>query len=519
MNSVNSRTITKSNIKSKILRGSIRRQLLSYIIAGVIALLLAFSAVIISLTTKQTEARLEHNAKQVTIALAQNTILALLTASIDNAKTAMEQVLSFPDVDGAGLVSSDGTFRVWRGNVDTGSYFENMPWKQINEDTVLFEDKNHIYVGSVIVLKDADINEAGEPVDERLGYAVVSFSKGSLEEINRNIIVSISFTGIIAVIGLILIIGSAIKKQLTPLKELTQIMVYNHETGEHNLAHVSGSIEVEKMAASFNAMMRTLDDQDEKLRHHRDKLEAEVKIRTRELVEARDAALSSSRHKSEFLANMTHELRTPIQSIIGYVDLAKEEVENEGAFHVAEDLDKVTRNAERLLGMINSVLDLSKVEAGRMELNINSTYLSDLLRDVEEATAPLVPTNRNHFYLLNHCENMLLRIDNEKLLQVLINLISNACKFTQDGTITLDIRLINERLQFAVSDTGIGIEQKQLGKIFNEFIQVDSGENRKFGGTGLGLAISKQFCELMHADISVTSKVAEGTTFTVTLPI
>jgi len=114
---------------------------------------------------------------------------------------------------------------------------------------------------------------------------------------------------------------------------------------------------------------------------------------------------------------------------------------------------------------------------------------------------------------------MLLRIDNEKLLQVLINLISNACKFTQDGTITLDIRLINERLQFAVSDTGIGIEQKQLGKIFNEFIQVDSGENRKFGGTGLGLAISKQFCELMHADISVTSKVAEGTTFTVTLPI
>ena len=179
MNSVNSRTITKAilNRRSPVAASGGSSSVI--LLRAHAALLLAFSAVIISLTTKQTEARLEHNAKQVTIAPAQNTILALLTASIDNAKTAMEQVLSFPDVDGAGLVSSDGTFRVWRGNVDTGSYFENMPWKQINEDTVLFEDKNHIYVGSVIVLKDADINEAGEPIDERLGYAVVSLAKAA----------------------------------------------------------------------------------------------------------------------------------------------------------------------------------------------------------------------------------------------------------------------------------------------------------------------------------------------------
>ncbi len=519
MNNVYNERLAKASIKPANARGSIRRRLLSYIVAGVVALLLTFSIVTSYLTTEQTSAQLVENAKQVASALAQQSKLALLTASSANAKSAMDQVLAFPDVDGAGLVSSDGKFYVWRGGEQTGKYFSQLAWPDISENMIFDEDDEHWYIASIVILSNAEFDDAGEPIDENLGYAIISFSKNSLYEINRNIYLTIGLTGLIAIAGLILIIGSAIKNQLAPLKELTEIMVYNHHTGEHNFANVKGAREVEQMAASFNAMMKTLDDQDEKLRHHRDQLEAEVKIRTRELVEARDAALTSSRHKSEFLANMTHELRTPIQSIIGYVDLVREEIEDEGVFHICEDLDKVTRNAERLLGMINSVLDLSKIEAGRMELNTNSVYLNDLLRNVEEATSPLVPSNSNQFYLLNRCDNMLLRIDNEKMLQVLINLISNACKFTENGEIVLEVVLVENKLVFTVSDTGIGILEQQLEKIFQEFMQVDSGENRRFGGTGLGLAISKQFCELMQATMEVKSEYGEGTTFTVTLPV
>lgn len=519
MNSAYRTKIARMDIKKFNANASIRRRLLSYIVAGVIVLLVTFSVVTSVLTTTQTSAKLVKNAKQVASALAQQSTLALLTTSSVNAESAMDQVLEFPVVDGAGLVSRDGDFYVWRGEPQGNTYFSKILWDKTTEHTLFDEDEDHWYIASAIILYNADMEETGDAIDEKLGYAIVSFSKDSLYEINRDIILTIAVTGSVALIGLILIIGSAIKNQLAPLKALTEIMVYNHQTGEHNIADVRGSREIEQMADSFNAMMQTLDEQDEKLRHHRDQLEAEVKIRTRELVEARDAALSSSRHKSEFLANMTHELRTPIQSIIGYVDLSREEIENEGIFHVCEDLDKITRNAERLLGMINSVLDLSKIEAGRLELNINSVYLFDLIRNVEEATAPLIPSNNNHFHLVNHCDNVLLRIDNEKMLQVLINLISNACKFTNDGKIQLEINKTDNRLIFAVSDTGIGIKEAELNKIFKKFIQVDAGENRRFGGTGLGLAISKQFCELMRAEINVTSEYGKGTTFTVNMPI
>ncbi|MCY7294158.1 sensor histidine kinase [Alteromonas sp. a30] len=519
MNNVKRPKLHRMNIKKMHLNASIRRRLLSYIVAGVIILLLTFTVVTSLLTTKQTSAKLVKNAKQVASALAQQSTLALLTASSINAESAMDQVLEFPDVDGAGLVGRDGEFYVWRGHAQGNNYFSKILWEKTTELTLFDEDENHWYIASAIILYNADIEDTGDTVDEKLGYAIVSFSKNSLYEINRDIILTIAITGTIALIGLIIIIGSAIKNQLSPLRALTEIMVYNHQTGEHNIADVRGPREIEQMADSFNAMMKTLDEQDEKLRHHRDQLEAEVKIRTRELVEARDAALSSSRHKSEFLANMTHELRTPIQSIIGYVDLSREEIESEGLFHVCEDLDKITRNAERLLGMINSVLDLSKIEAGRLELNINSVYLFDLIRNVEEATAPLIPSNNNQFQLVNHCNNLLLRIDNEKMLQVLINLISNACKFTQNGKIQLEIKIQENRLIFAVSDTGIGIEKEKQQQIFKKFIQVDSSESRRFGGTGLGLAISKQFCELMKAEISVASEYGKGTTFTVSLPL
>lgn len=154
-----------------------------------------------------------------------------------------------------------------------------------------------------------------------------------------------------------------------------------------------------------------------------------------------------------------------------------------------------------------------------MELNLSSTYLKDLLQNLSEATAPLFPRNNNEFLLDNHAGNPILRIDAEKLLQVLINLVSNASKFTENGTVTLRVETHRSDISFSVIDTGIGIPQDELARIFDQFQQVDSGDNRRFGGTGLGLAISKQFCELMGAKISVESIESKGSCFTVKLPI
>jgi len=501
---------------------SIRRQLLAYIVAGVFILLVLFSLTISWLAGKETSELTVNNAQQVARALAQQSVLALLTESEENADTALDQVMSFPDVAGAGLVTLEGEIFGWRGDARGENYFRKINWQETRNYLILEEDDDNWFVASAVILADNEGDsetELFESTEEKLGYAILSFSKETLTQINRDIILTIAITGGIAVIGLILIVGGAIQRQLTPLQALSEVMSHNHETGEHRLAKVHGAKEIEQMANSFNAMMLTLDEQDERLRNQRDQLEAEVKIRTAELTVARDAALTSSRHKSEFLANMTHELRTPIQSIIGYVDLAKEEAENEGHFDMASDLDKVTRNADRLLGMINCLLDLSKIEAGRMELNLSSTYLKDLLQNLSEATAPLFPRNNNKFLLDNHADNPILRIDSEKVLQVLINLVSNASKFTNNGTVTLRVESQSGYLIFNVIDTGIGIPADQLAKIFDQFQQVDSGETRRFGGTGLGLAISKQFCELMGAQIKVESIEGEGSCFTVKLPI
>lgn len=501
---------------------SIRRQLLAYIVVGVFLLLVLFSITISWLAGKETSQLTINNAQQVARALAQQSILALLTESQENADTALEQVMSFPDVSGAGLVTLNGDMFGWRGDSAGEHYFKSIDWPGQRSYLILNEDTNNWYVASAVILSSNAGNsetELHEPTDEKLGYAVLSFSKVTLSQINRDIILTIAVTGGISVIGIILIVGGAIQRQLMPLQALSDVMTYNHETGEHRLAKVKGAREIEQMANSFNAMMLTLDEQDEKLRSQRDQLEAEVKIRTGELTVARDAALSSSRHKSEFLANMTHELRTPIQSIIGYVDLVREEAENDGHFELINDLEKVTRNAERLLGMINCVLDLSKIEAGRMEINLKSSYLKELIQDVIEATAPLFPRSNNQFLLDDKTKNLILRVDNEKLLQILINLISNACKFTDSGTVTLRISHDVKHVRFDIIDTGIGISTKDINSIFEQFKQIDGGESRSYGGTGLGLAISKQFCDLMGATIKAESVEGEGSCFTVKIPI
>lgn len=500
---------------------SIRRQLLIALFLCICIFLLIFNISILWLTQNSAGTLITDNAKETTHVLAQQSALALLTESAENAESALQQVLSFPDVVGAGLVTKNGSILGWQGDQIGHSYFSKLDWSKRTEQEFLFENSKYWHIASEVVLTtnagDESELDLYEKSEEKLGYAIVSFSKSSLKDINQNLFVIISIASLFAIIGLPLVVTIVTRKLLFPLQKLSDVMLHNHNTGEHQRVDMYGSEEAQLMAQSFNTMMETLDEQDEKLRNRRDQLEAEVSIRTEELVVARDAALISNRHKSEFLANVTHELRSPIQSIIGYVELVREEAENEGLFDVLTDLDKVTRNAERLYALINSLLDLSKIEAGRMDVNWQNTPLKQLLVDLEDAIGPLVPKNNNTFSIEHDCKDISVRIDREKTLQILINLVSNACKFTNNGLVKVKVYQAEAKLYFEVEDTGIGIPELKQQSIFHKFQQLDGSESRKFGGTGLGLAISKQFCDLINGEISLRSIEGKGSCFTLVL--
>jgi signal transduction histidine kinase len=226
----------------------------------------------------------------------------------------------------------------------------------------------------------------------------------------------------------------------------------------------------------------------------------------------------ASQHKSQFLANMSHELRTPLNAIIGVSEMLREDTE--ALKQDTEPLDRVLGAGRHLLALINDILDLSKIEAGRMELQLETFLLAPLIADVVKTIEPLAAKNGNRVTV--HCDGAIgtLHADQMRLRQALLNLMSNANKFTERGTIAIDARQGQEdgSISISVADTGIGMTPEQMDKLFQEFSQADVATTRKYGGTGLGLAISKRFCQMMGGDITVASEPGKGSVFTVLLP-
>jgi signal transduction histidine kinase/CheY-like chemotaxis protein len=225
----------------------------------------------------------------------------------------------------------------------------------------------------------------------------------------------------------------------------------------------------------------------------------------------------ASEHKSAFLASMSHELRTPLNAIIGYSEMLHETAQDEGQEEFLPDLVKIRDAGRHLLGLINDILDLSKIEAGKMELYLEEVDLSGLVEEVRAIVEPLVAANGNRLDIV--CPALgNFRTDRTKLKQSLLNLLGNAGKFTQRGQVRLEVRPAPGKTSFIVSDNGIGMTEEQQGRLFQAFSQADSSTTRQYGGTGLGLAITKHFCEMLGGNITVESSPGHGSTFTITLP-
>jgi signal transduction histidine kinase/ActR/RegA family two-component response regulator len=348
------------------------------------------------------------------------------------------------------------------------------------------------------------------------------------------------YTGIIVIVVLIcsslaLLLSSRLQKLISkPILHLedTMRMVSSKKNYEIRATRFYGD-EIGRLIDGFNTMLSEIQLRDSALQRANNELqtsthELEVEIihrkRTQdELLTAKQAAEQASRAKSAFLANMSHELRTPLNAIIGYSEMLEEEVQDAGKISNVRDLQKIQAAGKHLLALINDVLDLSKIEAGKMQLHVEVFEIQDMIEEIVTTLKPAIAKNENSFQLRMPKEIGTMRGDVTKVRQILLNLLSNACKFTDHGSILLDVdRLRTARqdwIRFRVGDTGIGISTEQQENLFQEFTQADISISRKYGGTGLGLAISHRFVQLMKGRIGVESAPGQGSVFTVDLPV
>jgi signal transduction histidine kinase len=486
--------------------------------------LMAAAFLFVALNAVQLEERRAFEARALSIT-------GLLAANIRNisssdmffaqTKFLLKNVRAQPQVryvymyDFGGTILADGTETNQAFNTVPGDSFHLNALR--NENTLLlqYRDRNFLARGNILDVAQPVLLPSGELVGGvQIGFDPSLAQQKVLE--TRKYIIGIA--SLFAVVGAML--STVISRQLVrPIRDLVR--------GTESIA--SGNLDVRipvrsrdelgGLAVSFNAMAAGLKENALALQRYAEELESKIEARTRELQTTNQRLEETSRHKSQFLANMSHELRTPLNAIIGYTSLILNKVYGEVPGTIREQLDRVLISSRHLLGLINDVLDLSKIEAGRLTLNVADFSLKQVIQSVVTATEPLAAEKKLALTASLPAELPAARGDARRINQVLLNLVGNAIKFTDSGEVSVRAAVVDHEFMLSVADTGPGVAEVDRETIFEEFRQAGNSDAPLKGGTGLGLAIAKKIVEAHGGRMGVESAPGRGSTFWFTLPV
>lgn len=474
--------------------------------AGLLLLAILAGGGISWISVNRARTDLIHQGSLLTERYAAQATLALLYGAPDNARAATRNLLQFPNVVGVAVYNADGSTLLQEGNVGAARPRPQELWNDTTGTRMVEDgDDRWLFQAPVFVgAASAELTAFGEPATppQYQGQVAVAVSKAALREIARDIVVSTATISALTALFLLPALLYILQHISRPIQALARVMSQT-ETGDLAArAKLAGPADVRGMEHAFNSMMDTLQERD------------------RELVEARDVALSAARLKAQFTANVSHEIRTPLNGLLGMLQLLRE---TSLTAKQRERLTVAEASGHTLLTLINDILDFSRLESGRVDLE---SIPFDLPTKVAEVAALFELQTRNKGIALDVViapeVPPFVTGDPVRLGQVLTNLIGNAVKFTSAGGVTVDVDCVPDgsgHVRVTVTDTGIGIADEDIGRIFQSFTQADSSTTRQFGGSGLGLTITRQLVELMGGEIGVHSTPGQGSTFSFSLPL
>lgn len=502
-----------------VVAGSFRRKLTESITVAIAGLVLVTTSATAWLIVDRLEGVVLAQGRSLSEQFAAQSVFAVLVADTEPAvaERALATARTFPGIRYVELRRPDLSLIAAAGEAEVDWDIRSLlPAESLRGRRPDAHEDRHFwhFVVPIEVPPDAASEGKRQRATGLLGYLHVAVAKAPIHRLIWTLTATNGLLALMAAAVLISWLVSRVKRLTEPLSDLARLMQTRDQPAPLR-AETRGPLEVRQIAEVFNELMARLERQAASL-------ESQVQIRTLELKEARDAALAAWRHKSEFMATITHEMRTPLHAIAAYAQHSIEALhflpEDPTAIQAREYQAIVLREARDLLLRIDQILDLARMEAGKMDVNLQEVNLESFIVFVRNTVGPMAEHHRNRLRI-EHEGRATVVIDEDKLLQIVLNILTNACNFTSDGEIAARLACDEESLQITVRDTGVGIPAEHHERVFEPFTQVDMSETRKHKGTGLGLAITKRFCELLGGSIELTSKEGAGTEMRVSIPL